>query len=74
MVAGEGGDEQPRELVADRLAEAQDAGGPPILLATQLGAVLQDHGEPSARGRQRRGVHLGPVIGFAQTPGDPSRE
>jgi hypothetical protein len=42
VVAGKRGDQQPCELVADRLPKAQRCRRPPVVDAVQAGAVFED--------------------------------
>ncbi len=72
MVAGECAQEQARELVAGRLAQAQDGRRRRVLDAVQASAMLEDEGEASV-GLERGGVHE-PNIGHGPPPGDPSPE
>ena len=44
MVAREGGDQQPRQLVADRLVEPQDGRRGAVLDPVQASAVLENEG------------------------------
>ena len=72
MVAGERAQEQSRQLVADRLVEAQDGRRAPVLDAVQAGAMLENESQATA-GLIRGGVH-NPHIGHGPRPGDPSPE
>jgi len=72
VVARQGGQQQACELVADRLAQADDGGRSTVLDAVQAGAVLEDQSEP-ATGFRGGGGHA-PVIGEGLAAGDPSPE
>jgi hypothetical protein len=72
MVAGQCGQEQASELVAGRLAQAQDSGRGRVLDPVQTGAMLEDESEATA-GLRRGGVH-DPHIGHGTPPGNPSPE
>jgi hypothetical protein len=72
MIAGECGQEQARELVADRLAEAEHGRRRAVLDLVQTSAMLEDESEATA-GLRRGGVH-DLHIGRAASPGHPSPE
>ena len=72
MVAGERGQEQARELVADRLAQAEDSRRRDVLQLVQAGAMLEEERKATAV-VERGGVH-DPHIGHDTPPGDPSPE
>jgi hypothetical protein len=48
MVVDESAQEQPRELVANRLAQADDTGRPRLLAAVLASAVLEEESESTA--------------------------
>ena len=67
MIAGQRTQELPREILADRLPQAQRAGPLDLFLVP----VVDD---PAQRwGLRLRGVHA-PTIGAGRLPSDPSRE
>jgi hypothetical protein len=72
MVADECAQEESRELVADRLAQAERGRRRPVLDAVQPSAMLEDERKATA-GLERGGVHE-PDIGHGTPPGDPSPE
>jgi hypothetical protein len=72
MIAGECAQEQARELVADRLAEAEHGRRRPLLDPVQASAMLEDESE-STGCLGRSGVH-DLHIGHGPPPGDPSPE
>jgi hypothetical protein len=72
MVAGECGQKQARELIADRLAQAERSRRRDVLQLVQAGAVLEEERKATA-GVERGGVH-DPHIGHDTPPGDPSPE
>jgi hypothetical protein len=72
MIAGERANEQARELVSDRLAQADRGGWRPVLDPVQASAMFEDQREATV-GLKRGGVHE-PHIGHGPPPGDPSRE
>ena len=72
MVAGERGQEQARELVADRLVQSEDGRRRDVLEPVQTGAVLEEERKATAC-LERGGVH-DPHIGHDTPPGDPSPE
>ena len=72
MIAGECAQEQPRELVADRLVQAKHGRRGPVLDVVQASAMLEDERKATA-GLERGGVHA-PHIGHGTPPGDPSPE
>jgi hypothetical protein len=72
MIAGECAQEQARELVADRLVQAEHGRWRPMVDPVQASAMLEDEAEASV-GLERGGVHE-PHIGHGPPPGDPSPE
>jgi len=70
VIAGQGCDQQPRELLTDGLAQAQ-RGGRRQRLLVEASALLEDAGKSA--GLRLGGVHA-PCIGADPPPGNPSPE
>jgi len=72
MIAGERGQEQARERVADCLAQAEDGCRWDVIQPVQTRAVLEEERKATAC-LERGGVH-DPNIGHDTPPADPSPE